>query len=182
MAQEGRKLLPFSTRNVWCYYHYYVWVWWWCVWKRCFEKFIRTYVFLFVEIMKTGHEVAAQHASLSNKNKYNSFQKWCGGGALSIESNGLVHIINCVAFTFWLLCRKLTVQGSRERASSTEKNYDVIRFIPSNLFVYGLWHSIFHRYRRERVPPPKKIHACVGIKVYNVPSIDKIYYIVHNHH
>lgn len=99
-----------------------------------------------------------------------------GSGALIIESNGLVHIINCIAFTFLASVSKVNSKSTRK------KNYDVIRFIPSNLFVYGPWHLIFHRYRRERVRPPKKFHACVEIKVYNVPSIDKIYYIVHNHH
>lgn len=103
--------------------------------------------------------------------KKNLFEKWwwlrrqrlkrC---ALFIESNGLVHIINCVAFTFLASVSKVHRTGiglESVREAQQQKNYDVIRFIPSNLFVYGLWHSIFHRYRRERVPPPKKRISCL---------------------
>lgn len=108
-----------------------------------------------------------------------------GSGVLFIESNGLVYIINCIAFTFLASVSKVNsmVQAEKESERETAKNYDVIRFIPSNLFVYGLWHLIFHRYRRECAPPPKQkkknFHACVEIKVYNVP---KYINIVHNHH
>lgn len=58
--------------------------------------------------------------------------------ALFIESNGLVHIINCVTFTFGF-CRKLRVQ--KKKRTKQNKKYDVIRFIPAirKYYIYILY-------------------------------------------